>query len=77
MMPELYRACQQAVHVITVEGHILKAGRASLFVLAELGYPRWLVDPFTWPPLVWLTEFGYRLVANHRTFFSKFLFTQE
>ena len=48
-----------------------------MFVLAEIGYPRWLVCPFTWPPLVWLTELGYWVVANHRSFFSKFLFTRE
>ncbi len=75
MTPELYQACGQAVHVLAADGRILTDGRATLFVLAELGYPRWLVRPFTWPPLVWLVEAGYRLVANHRPFFSKFMFT--
>jgi predicted DCC family thiol-disulfide oxidoreductase YuxK len=73
----LYTACQQAVHVITVEGQVIKAGRAAMFVLEELGYPGWLVRPLTWPPLVWLTELGYWLVANNRPFFSRFLFTRE
>jgi predicted DCC family thiol-disulfide oxidoreductase YuxK len=77
MTPELYQACGQAVHVLAVDGRILKAGRASLFVLVELGYPRWLVRPFAWLPLVWLTELGYWLVANNRPFFSKFLFTGD
>ena len=72
-----YAACQQAVHVITAEGRVIKAGRAAMFVLEELGYPRWLVRPLTWPPLVWLTELGYWLVANNRPFFSRFLFTRE
>lgn len=77
MTAELYKACRQAVHVITADGCIIKAGRAAMFVLEAIGYPRWLVRPFTWPPLVWLTELGYWLVANHRPFFSKFLFTRE
>ena len=77
MTPELYAACQQAVHVITATGPVIRAGRAALFVLEEIGYPRWLVRPFSWPPLVWLTAEAYRVVANHRPFFGKFLFTGE
>jgi len=77
MTPELYEACKQAAHVIAVEGEIIKAGRAGMFLLEELGYPKWLVRPFTWPPLVWLTELGYWLIANNRMFFSRFMFTKE
>jgi predicted DCC family thiol-disulfide oxidoreductase YuxK len=77
MTPQLYQACQRAVHVIKTDGDILKAGRASLFVLEKIGYPRWFIRPFTWPPLVWFTELGYRIVANHRSFFGKFLFTGQ
>jgi predicted DCC family thiol-disulfide oxidoreductase YuxK len=77
MTPQLYAACQRAAHVITADGRIIKAGRAGMFLLEELGYPGWLVRPFTWPPLVWLTELGYWLIANNRMFFSKFLFTRE
>ena len=77
MTDELYEACGQAIHVITTGGRILKAGRASMFVLEEVGYPRWLVRPLTWPPFVWFTELGYRLVADNRNFFSKFMFTRE
>lgn len=77
MTSELYRACQKAVHIITTDGQILRAGRASMFVLAEIGYPRWLICPLTWPPLIWLVELGYQLVAQNRSFFSKFLFTHE
>lgn len=77
LTPDLRRACRSAVHVITAPGEIKRAGRASLFVLETLGYPRWLVRPFTWPPLVWGVEAGYKLVAAHRPFFSKFLFTRE
>lgn len=77
MTDELYRACRQAVHVITAEGEILRAGRASMYVLAEIGYPRWLIRPLIQPPLVWFTELGYRFVADNRSFFSKFMFTRE
>jgi predicted DCC family thiol-disulfide oxidoreductase YuxK len=77
MTPALYAACQSAVHVITAEGRVLSAGRASIFVLEHIGFPVWLVRPFTWPPLVWLTEGGYRLVADHRRFFGKIMFRRD
>lgn len=77
MTPLLYEACQQAAHVLTIDGRTLKAGRAAMFILEEIGYPRWLIHPFTWPPLVWFIELGYELVARNRPFFSKFLFTGE
>jgi predicted DCC family thiol-disulfide oxidoreductase YuxK len=77
MTPSLYVACEQAVHVITTDGQIIIAGRAVMFILEEIGYPRWLVRPFTWSPLAWFTELGYRIVARNRSFFSKFLFTQD
>ncbi len=77
MTPALYEACKRAVHVITAEGRIIKGGRATLFILEVVGYPRWLVRPFSGPPLVWFTELGYRLVADNRGFFSKFMFTEE
>jgi predicted DCC family thiol-disulfide oxidoreductase YuxK len=77
MSPSLYAACEQAVHVITADGRVIKAGRAVMFILEEIGYSCWFVRPFTWPPLVWCTELGYRIVANHRSFFSKFLSSRD
>jgi len=77
MNPQLYAACQQAVHIITPNGQVLRAGRAGMFVMETVGYPRWLVRPFTWPPLAWITELGYKIVANNRLFFSKIMFTKE
>ena len=77
MTPQLYEACKLATHVITSDDRIIKAGRAAMFILEEIGCPRWLVRPFTWPPLVWFTELAYWLVANNRPFFGKFLFTKE
>ncbi|MCB0212344.1 MAG: DUF393 domain-containing protein [Anaerolineae bacterium] len=77
MTPQLYRACEEAIHVITRNGQVLRAGRAAMFILEQIGYPRWLVRPFTWLPLLWVTELGYRIIADHRPFFSKFLFTKD
>lgn len=74
MTPQLYEACKRAVHIITPEGRVIKAGRAGMFILEEIGYPKWLVRPLTWPPLVWFTELGYRLIADNRGVFSKFMF---
>lgn len=76
MTPAMYEACKQAIHIITPKGEVIKAGRAGIFILEAIGYPRWLTRPFTWLPLVWLTEWGYRLVADNRVFFSKFIFTE-
>lgn len=77
MTPALYQACQRALHVLTTDQRQLKAGRAVMFILEEIGYPKWLVRPLTWPPLLWLTELGYYVVANHRLFFSRFMFKRK
>jgi predicted DCC family thiol-disulfide oxidoreductase YuxK len=77
MTPQLYTACEQAVHVITADGRVIRAGQAAIFVLEEIGYPPWLIRPFIWPPLVWLTELGYWIVAKNRSFFSRFLFSRN
>lgn len=72
MTTELYEDCARAVNVITADGRRLRAGRASLYILARLGF-----GPLVWigrlPPFVWLVEFAYRVVADHRTAFNRFL----
>ena len=73
MTPELRRACARAVHVVTAEGRVLRAGRATLFALAHAGHPT-LARVLGWPPLVWGVELGYRIVAANRPFFARFLF---
>jgi predicted DCC family thiol-disulfide oxidoreductase YuxK len=73
MTEELARRCARAVHVLTPDGKVLSAGRASLCVLGLVGYPR-LARLLAIPPLVWLVELGYWLVARNRRFFSRFLF---
>lgn len=71
MSPALAAECEKAVHVVTADGRVLKAGRAVLFVLGVLGYKR-LARLLAAPPLVWGVEAGYALVARYRGFLARF-----
>jgi predicted DCC family thiol-disulfide oxidoreductase YuxK len=73
MSDALAARCARAVHVLTPDGTLLAAGRASLFVLGRIGWPR-LARLLARRPLVWLVEAGYRVVARNRGFFSRFFF---
>jgi predicted DCC family thiol-disulfide oxidoreductase YuxK len=73
MTPALRRACARAVHVITTDGQVLRAGRATLFILARAGRP-WLARVGALLPLRWLVELAYWTVARHRGFFGRLLF---
>lgn len=70
LTPALAAACRDAVHVRTIDGRWLRAGRACLFVLARIGWPR-LARLGALPPFVWGVELGYRIVARNRPFFSR------
>jgi len=76
MTPRLRRACSRAVHVVTPEGRILRAGRAALYIIGACGWPL-AAQVLSVPPLVWLVEIGYRIVANNRPLFGRFLLTHE
>jgi predicted DCC family thiol-disulfide oxidoreductase YuxK len=76
MSPALARACALAVHVVTAEGRVLRAGRAALHVLDRIGFRR-TARVLGLPPLAWGVELGYRLVAGHRPAFARFFFTRE
>jgi len=76
MTPALYEACKRAVHVIKSDGTVLRAGRASLFVLEQIGWG-WAARLLMLPPFIWAVELGYALVARNRSFFARFLFTKE
>lgn len=76
MTPALNAACGQAVHVVKTDGEILRAGRAALFILENLGWVP-LARLLALPPLSWGVELGYRLVANHRLLFSRIFFRSE
>ena len=73
MTPELREACSGAVHVLTPEGKVLRAGRACLWVLERIGYPV-LARLLALPPLVWAVELGYWLIARNRRLASRVLF---
>jgi len=73
MTPELRQACARAVHLITPEGRMLRAGRACLWVLQRIGYPV-LARVLAIPPLVWAVEVVYWLVARNRRLASRVLF---
>jgi len=73
MTPALKEACRKAVQVVTADGEILRAGRASLFIAEQLGHRR-LARVLRVPPFVWAIELGYRIVADNRPFFTRFLF---
>ncbi len=66
-------ACKQAIHVVTSDGKVLRAGRASMYVLEHLGW-RLLARFLMYPPMIWFVELGYWIVARNRKFFSKFMF---
>jgi len=73
MTPELAAACKDAVHVIRADGCVLRAGRASLYILAGLGW-RHSYAVFSRRPWIWLVDLAYRVVADNRSFFSRLLF---
>ena len=76
MTPELAERCARAVHVVTADGRILRAGRASLFMMERCGF-KWSARVMRVPPLVWAVELGYYVVASNRRFFGKFMFRRE
>jgi len=76
MTPVLYAACKDAIHVVEANGTALRAGRACLFILDELGWHR-AARIFAGPPLIWLVELSYRIVAANRSFFSRYLFRNQ
>lgn len=76
MTPELAAACERAVHLITPEGRMLRAGRAALYILERVGW-RPFARLLSLPPFVWAVEAVYWLVARNRGLVSRFLFTRE
>jgi hypothetical protein len=73
MTPERRAACAGAVHVYTTEGEWIRAGRAWLFTLERCGWPV-TARVLRLPPMIWLLEAGYIVVARNRPVFARFLF---
>src|SRR2546421_3738669 len=76
MTEALARRCAHAIHVLTPEGVVLSAGRASLYLMDAVGWRRFSAV-FSTRPLIWLVEAAYRVVAGRRQWFSRFLFRPE
>ena len=70
MTPELRDACRAAVHVRTADGEWLRGGRAGLFILERIGWPT-LAQVARRPPLVWLVEGAYGVIARNRRLLSR------
>ena len=64
------------MHVITPDGRVLRAGRAALCALEQVGWRRTALALST-PPLIWAVEIGYRVVADNSSFFSCILFRDQ
>lgn len=76
MTPRLRRACARAVHVIAPDGRVYRAGKAVLYVLGVVGWGP-VARLLGVPPLIWLVELGYRVVADNRSAFGRILFRSE
>lgn len=66
-------ACARAIHVIKSDGTILRAGRATMFILEQLGWG-WFARFLCYRPMIWFVELGYWIVARNRKLFSRFMF---
>ena len=77
MTPQLREQASRAIQVVTIDGHRLAAGRAILFVLAEIGWHPTLSRLGCHRPFIWAIELGYWVVARSRPFFGRFLFRDE
>ena len=75
MTPELYAACEFAVHTVDPDGRVLRAGRACMHLLGLIGHPT-LGRILSLPPFIWFVEIGYKIVAANRPFLSNFMFTK-
>ena len=76
MTDALAARCARAVHVITPHGRVLRAGRATLYVLDRIGW-RAAARVAARPPFVWMVELGYWLVARHRGLIARVLFRRH
>ena len=76
MTDALRSACADALHVISGDGRVLRAGRAMLFVFGELGHPR-LARLLARRPAVWGVEIFYWGVARNRRLLSRLVFRGE
>lgn len=72
MTPALFQACARALHVITPDGRILRAGRACAYILGAIGFTR-TARLMTLAPVRPFVELGYWLVARNRHLLTRFI----
>lgn len=72
MTPALRRRCARALHLVKPGGEVVRAGGAVVAAVRELGWRR---TAALWeaPPLRWLLEAGYWLVARNRALVGRLL----
>jgi predicted DCC family thiol-disulfide oxidoreductase YuxK len=73
MTDELRKRCERALHVSTANGTILGGANAVLFIKSKTGWG-WFASLLRLPPIIWIAELLYKLVANNRYIFSKWLY---
>ena len=76
MTPELREACAKAMHVVASNGEVYRGGRGALFILQHNGWG-FFARFLRLPPMVWVADLGYWIVASNRPFFGRFLFRRE
>lgn len=74
MTPDIHLDAERAMQVITRDGRQIKGGRAVLFVLEQAGWHPRLIRLAAKRPFVWIVDGVYRIVADHRQFFSRLFF---
>ena len=73
MTPEFAAACEEDMYVLCTDGTVVRGGRGMLFVFGEIGWGR-MARLLLVPPMIWIVNVVYTLVATNRRFFSRILF---
>lgn len=73
MTEELRERCKRALYVSTANGTILGGAKAVLFIKSKTGWG-WFAKLLSYPPFIWVIHVLYRIVANNRHVFSKWLY---
>ena len=76
MTRELAEACGRAMHIVCRDGTLLRAGRAVLFLAGEIGWRR-SSRFLSYPPMIWLVELGYALVARNRRLLGRIRYSRR
>lgn len=73
LIPPLRARAKHSVLTIEPNDEVRIGGRAVLGALTEVGWMTPLVKIASLPPLIWLVEIGYRIVAGNRSRISRVL----